>query len=154
MLDQARNAAGLDGTQPLALRGTGNDARVERESVGRAIDRLVEVGRDLEELTELTVVLGKQVVQKPRSDEHDANLERNRLGLQGSGTEQAQSLSKGLDADAAFEERLLERLPGERRGEQAVCVQNEETAPSQRHCGSRSRCALRARAPRVRAPEG
>ena len=88
------------GRSARSLTRVADQARVERLGAV-AVDLGVEVGGHLEQLVEVGVVLGEQVVELRLADEDHLDVERHRLGLERDGGDQAQRLRRRLDADFA-----------------------------------------------------
>ena len=61
-----------------------------RQFSGAAVHLFLEVGRHLEQLGEIAVVLMQQVVQHPVAQQHHLDVQRDRLRLQRHGAEQAE----------------------------------------------------------------
>jgi hypothetical protein len=110
------------------LRPTVAIARVDQVGAWLARHVLVEVDHHLEQLAEFRVEVVQQVVDHSLADQHHLDVERDRLGLERHGADQAQHLSERLGADLARAQRALERLPGERLGKHLDRVEQQVAA--------------------------
>ena len=87
-----------------------------------------EVGGDPEQLGELRVVEGEQIVDHRIAEEDDLQVQRDRLRLQRRRRGEAQGLGRRLDADAGRAQRPFERLVGVRVHEQLAGVDDQAAA--------------------------
>ena len=95
-----------DGTavkrQQLVLAGEGgHHARIQHVRVGVALDAVFEIGRHLEQLAKVRVVLLQQVVKQPVAKQDDLDVQRDGFGLQRDGADQAVHLRQRLQPDLA-----------------------------------------------------
>jgi hypothetical protein len=128
VLDHPRHRAAIERPQLFAPHQGADQARVQQVVVRRALHFVLEVGRHLEQLAELRIVLGEQVIQHAVADQDHLGVERDRLRLQRHGADQAVHLAERLDADLAGGQRALEALPGERLGQQLERIQQQVAA--------------------------
>lgn len=128
VLDHARHAgrgqrpqAGLAG-QRRNHSGVGPVARL------RAIHARFEVHRHLEQFPEVRVELIQQVVEEPVADQHDFDVQRNRLGIERHRADQAERLPDGFDPNRVRAQRTLEAFPRKRLEQHAPGVDEQVTA--------------------------
>src|SRR5690606_36484194 len=128
MLDHAGDRIGAQRQELVAAREGRDQPAVELGALAVAVDAVLEIGRDLEQIGEVRVELAEQVIRQPLADQHDLEVERHRLGLERDGRDEAQQLERRLDADLAGEERALQRGPRELLGQQAFRVEHQISA--------------------------
>ena len=116
------------GRKILAPRHRADHPRIEQRRLRRARDPVLEIGGDLEQLGEFLVLGAQQVIERGRPDQHDLEVERDRLGLQRHRARHAEQLLRRLDADLAGVERPLQRGPAEIAGQQLLRVEHEVAA--------------------------
>ena len=90
-------------------------------------DRRVELGVDLEDLRELRVLGGQLLVHAGLADQHDLEVERDRLGLQRADL-RARRLVELADLQAAALQRALELRPHARLAQDVEAAQHQVTA--------------------------
>ena len=67
-LDDARHRAAVERTELLAAYHAGDEARVKQSRFRRALDAVIEIGGDLEQLLEILVNRAQQVVEQWRAE--------------------------------------------------------------------------------------
>ncbi len=82
LLDDARDAVAVERPQLLAPGHRADQPGVEQRRLRRALDPVLEIGGDLEQLGEFLVLRAEQVIERRRPDQHDLDVERDRLRLQ------------------------------------------------------------------------
>ena len=105
----------------------GDDARVVAESALVPRDHAVEVGEDLEVVAEVRVERVEHVVDLRVAHEHDLEVHRDRLGLEGRHAPRHRELRRD-HLDRAGPERADEDLPRAGLGEEVACVEDHEAA--------------------------
>jgi hypothetical protein len=87
--------------------------RVLALCLGGAVHRGGKVGLDLEKFLEILIVGVQQVIEQRVADEHDLDVERDRLRFQRYRADEAELGAQLLDADVTVFERALECVPGQ-----------------------------------------
>ncbi len=105
-----------------------DEPRVAQRAVLVAVDPRVEIRRDPEQVGELGIVVHEQVVDQRFSEHHDLDPERDRFRLERGRRRPAEGLRRRLDLDEPGAQRPLQRVPGERLGEDLPRVQDQASA--------------------------
>ncbi len=109
--------------------GDGRDQpRVLSGGLFVAHEVVVEVGRDLEQLVEVGVLLGQQVVELAVAHEDHLDVQGDRLRLERDGAGDAEHLPRRLDADLLEAQGALQSFPGVGIGQHLERVQDQITA--------------------------
>ncbi len=119
LLDDARDAAAVERPQLLAPCHRADQPRIEQRRLRRALDPVLEIGGDLEQIGKLLVIGAEQVVERRRTDQDHLDLERYRLRRERHRARHAEQLLQSLDPDLAGFERPLQRGPAEIAGQAA-----------------------------------
>jgi hypothetical protein len=72
--------------------------------------------------------LVEKVVEEPLADQHDLDVQRDGLGIQGDGTDQAERFPERLDPDGKRAQRTLQAFPCERLEQHAARIDYEVPA--------------------------
>ena len=120
LLDHPGHRVAVERPQLLAPADGADQPRIEQRRLGAPLDPVVEIGGDLEQLGEFLVMVAQQVVESRRTDQHDLDVERDRLRCERHRARHAQQLLQCLDADLAGIERALQRGPAVIAGQQLV----------------------------------
>ena len=99
-----------------------------RHALGVAVHAVLEVHGHLEQIEEVRVVLGQQVVEHPVADERDLDVERDRRWLQRHRADQPERRAQGLYSQLAAVQRPLELVPGLRPLQQLADVDDQVAA--------------------------
>src|SRR5690606_26077644 len=116
------------GAQPVVGGDSSNCKGVAINVARRALELGFELGLDLEQLAELRVVGGQQVIEVLVAEQDDLGIERDGVGIEGDGGERAEVLGCRLYPDALAAERTLEGIPGEWLGQQLAHVEHQVAA--------------------------
>jgi hypothetical protein len=98
VLDHPRHRAAIERPQAGLVRQPGDQRRVGGVGRGAARHRRLEVGHHLEQVVELGIDRGEQVVDVAITEQHDLDVERDRRRLERHGRDHAQRLAQALDA--------------------------------------------------------
>jgi hypothetical protein len=82
LLDDAAHGAPVELAQGLLPRQGADEAGIERVGLGTALDMILQVRGDLEELRELRIELAEQVIDPSLAQKEDLGVQRDWLGLQ------------------------------------------------------------------------
>src|SRR5260370_23094599 len=127
-LDYPRHRLAIERPEPLAPADGADQPRVEQRHFGRAVDAVVGVGGNLEQLGKLLVISAEHVIERWRPHQNDFDVERDRLRRERDRARQAQQLFQRLDPDFAGIERALQRGPAVIPGQQLGRVENQVAA--------------------------
>ena len=128
VLDDLGHAAGVEVGQPVLLTAPANEADDALLVIRRPRHLRGEIGAHLEQLFELLVVGVERVVGLRVADQHDLDVERDRLRDQGRRGQHAHLLRQVLDADARVAQSLFQRLPAQRLAQEHPRVQQQIAA--------------------------
>ena len=112
----------------LAAADGADQPGIEQCRCGIALDPVLEIGGDLEQVGEFLVMGAEQVVERRRPDQHDLDVERDRLRRERHRARHAQQLLQGFDADLAGVQRPFQRRPAEIAGQQLLRVKDQIAA--------------------------
>ena len=93
-----------------------------------AVDHRLEIGLKLEELAVIRIKLQQKRMQQPVTDQHDADVQGDRVRFKRNGRDQAHPLGHGGDRDLAAFQASFQRVPGERFGQHLPDIENEIAA--------------------------
>jgi hypothetical protein len=113
VLDHPSDRRAIEVTQIRTSYLRGDEARIDQMALRAAHELVLEIDRDLEELAELRVQLAEQVIDVALAEHHDLHIQRDRLGLQRQGADEAGDLGERLDADLGGLQETFQGLPGE-----------------------------------------
>ncbi len=111
MLDDARHGAGVEVAQPGPRDLAGEKPRVVSDAPLVPDDLRVELGLHAEELADVLVETVGELVQWRRADEHDLDVQLDRLRGQGCGRDEGVLVARVFEADAAGTQGFLELEP-------------------------------------------
>ena len=94
----------------------------------RTTDIIIEIGKNLEMLAKIGVERCQQVVEEALSENHDPDVERDRVGLERDRAAQAEKPARVLDDDLPPPERPLQGRPAERLEEQVAGIEKKISA--------------------------
>ena len=121
-------AAAVERPQLLAPGHRADQPRIEQRRFRRALDPVLEIGGDLEQIGEFLVLGAEQVIERRRTDQHHLDLERDRLRRSDTVLAMLSSCSSvSIRIWPAFE-RPLQRGPAEIAGQQLLRVEHEIAA--------------------------
>ena len=128
LFDDARHALAGERTQSVPSRHSSDEARIVPG--GRLVPRHVvrKVDRDLEEVGEVRIELGEQVVDRAIADQDDLEIERHRLGFELRRRHEAEQLLDRLDASFLGVQGPFQGGPRKAEREDAMGVQDEVPA--------------------------
>src|SRR5690606_21119828 len=126
-LDHSGHARGVDWLQLVLLHDRGDDARVGEVVLIRPRNRVVEIGLNFEEATEVGIESGEQVIELAIPEQHDLDVERNGFRIERLGRDETQAFQRLLDADLARLDGSLQGFPGI-RGQQQLARVDEQVA--------------------------
>ncbi|MEJ2337020.1 MAG: hypothetical protein P8Y26_15505 [Gemmatimonadales bacterium] len=112
-------------TQLVLAGQRGDQTRVELLALRRAVHVVRKVGRHLEELREVGLEIGEQVVEHALAEKHDLHVEGDRLGLQRDGANQTQHISRRFELELARGQDPLQPFPGEGLEEDAPGIEQQ-----------------------------
>ena len=125
LVDDAGDTRGVHRLQAMLLHHRRDQPRVGVVVLRGALDGVVEIRLHLEEAREVGIVGRQQIVELAIAEQHHLDLERDRLGIEGLGRDEAGRLDGLLDADLARLDGSLERFPGKGRQQQAAGIEQE-----------------------------
>lgn len=114
VFDGAGHGTAVQRVQFVAPRHAGEHARVQGVTGLAALEIVLEVGLDLEQLGEVRVVMRQQVIQQTVAHQHHLGRYRDRFGFQADRADQAVEPLQRLDTDLAGEQHALQAVPGHR----------------------------------------
>ena len=84
-----------------------DQAGVKQGRLRGALNPIVEIGGDLEQIREFIVVGAERVIEIGRANQHDLDIERDRFGSKRDRACHAQQLLQAFDANLAGVQRAL-----------------------------------------------
>src|SRR5215831_6760966 len=136
-LDHPRDRSAVQREEIVLTYHAGDKPRVKQRRFPRALDTVVEIGGDLEQVLEVVVDSAEQVIERRRTEQHDLNVERDRFGLQRDRARHTKQLFQALDADLAGNECTFQRCPAEISGQQPLRIEQQITAIGTMQCPRR-----------------
>ena len=128
LVDDARNARRIERLQPMLLDDRRDQPRIGVVVLRGALDGVVEIGLHLEQAGEVRIERRQHVVELAVAEQHDLDVEGDRLGIERLRGDEACRLRRLLDANLARLDGALQRLPGERRQQQPAGIEQQVAA--------------------------
>ena len=126
VFDHACHRAAIQRQQVSFACQSGDDPRQRRLVLRGARDRVVEVRQHFEMLRELRVGVGQEMVQRALAEQHDLDVERNRIGFQRDRRSLAAEAGGVLDGDFLADQGPLEGRPAQRLAQQGACLDQQD----------------------------
>ena len=128
VFDDSRDCGSIERRQFVFSHQRRNELCILEMGIRITLQFVVEIGGDLEELTEFRIVVAQHVIDPAFADQNNLGVQRCRFRFQRHRRYQIERLSKRFDPHLMGEERAFQALPCKRHGQDFSCVENEIAA--------------------------